>query len=82
MNHFLAALVLGFTLLAPLTASACPNCKDTVGSGDVQETAGLPGGFNQSIYFMLGGVTVVAGLVLRMIVKEVRKSERLAQPVV
>ena len=58
--------------LLPGIASACPNCKSSIPNSDAQQSASLPSGFNNSIYFMLGGVFVVAGFVVRMIVKETR----------
>ena len=59
-------------LLNAAPALACPMCKDSVPASDAQSAGGLPSGFNNSIYFMLGGVFVVAGFVVRMIVKETR----------
>lgn len=50
-------------------ASACPNCKDSVGtasaeaSGVGDENAGLPGGFNTSIYVMLTAFVGLLGFV-------------------
>jgi len=53
-------------------ADACPACKDTVAGGDTSsdmETlsggagGGVPGGFNTSIYFMLGIFIGTLGLV-------------------
>ena len=54
------------------TATACPNCKDTIAN---TETAGAPGvsaSFNKSIYVMLGAFLAVLGLVARVIVKGIR----------
>ena len=71
MRQSVYAGILALALL-PGIASACPNCKSSIPNSDAQQAAGLPSGFNNSIYFMLGGVFVVAGFVVRMIVKETR----------
>ena len=68
----LAATVLTLALLPAGWASACPNCRDSIPNSDAPQATGLPGGFNHSIYFMLGALGVVGGLVIRMIVKETR----------
>jgi hypothetical protein len=53
-------------------ADACPACKDTVAGGDASSevetlsggaAGGVPGGFNTSIYFMLGIFIGTLGLV-------------------
>jgi hypothetical protein len=62
-------------------ASACPGCKDSVGSDDAAVTAGggdpttpsgLPGGFNTSVYLMLGGLFGTMSLVGWVVVKGIR----------
>ena len=72
MRRQLFAAVLALTLLPAGFASACPNCKDSIPSSDAEQAADLPGGFNHSIYFMLGSFVLVGGFVVRMIVKESR----------
>ncbi len=73
-RHAPAALLAVSLLLATASpaALACPNCRDSIANSDAPQATALPGGFNKSIYFMLGGVLVVGGFVVRMIVKEVR----------
>lgn len=71
MRRSILTAVLGIALL-PGLASACPNCKSSIPNSDAEKAADLPGGFNRSIFFMLGGLFVVGGLVVRMIVKETR----------
>ena len=68
----LAATALALVLLPAGLASACPNCRDSIPNSDAPQATGLPGGFNHSIYFMLGGLFAVGGFVVRMIVKESR----------
>ena len=67
-----AAVLIALALLPAGWASACPNCRDSIPNSDAPQAAGLPGGFNHSIYFMLGGLFLVGGFVVRMIVKETR----------
>ena len=67
-----ASLALALALLPAALASACPNCKDSIPNSDAEQVASLPGGFNHSIFFMLGSLGVVGGFVIRMIVKETR----------
>jgi hypothetical protein len=67
-----ATLFLALLLLPAGIASACPNCKDSIPNSDAQQASSLPGGFNASIYLMLGGLFAVGSLVIRMIVKETR----------
>ena len=61
-------LVLAFGAIAP-TASACPNCKDSIGTAASEDTgtggpsAGLPGGFNTSVYIMLAAFGGMLGFV-------------------
>ena len=77
-TFLLAALLLNASLFAP-AASACPGCKDSVGAdmgttggGDPTTPSGLPGGFNTSVYLMLGGLFGTMGLVGWVVVKGVR----------
>jgi hypothetical protein len=73
MRRRASAAILGLCLLLPAgAASACPNCRESIPNNDAPQSAGLPGGFNASIYFMLGGVGLVGAFVVRMIVKETR----------
>ncbi len=72
MRQTLRTSILVLALLPAGFVSACPNCKDSIPNSDAEQTASLPGGFNRSIFFMLGSLSVVGGLVVRMIVKETR----------
>ena len=77
-----------FVLLARAgVALACPMCKDSVPASDAQSAGGLPGGFNSSIYLMLGALFCVIGMVAWTLVKGSRStgvpgSSRRAFPVV
>lgn len=63
-------------LLAPAgIVSACPNCKASIPTGSSETTANLPGGFNWSVYLMLGSLIGVGGSVVRMLVREVRQAD-------
>lgn len=64
------------TLLPACAALACPLCKDSVADSDAPQAAGLPGGFNASIYYMLAGLFLTIGLCAGVIVKGVRDAQR------
>ena len=66
--RFTAALLFAFTTAVSI-ASACPMCKDSVPASDAQSAGGLPGGFNSSIYLMLGALFAVLGMVAWTLVK-------------
>ncbi len=59
-------------LLTAAPAVACPMCKDSVPASDAQSAGGLPSGFNNSIYLMLGALFCVMGFLAFTIVKSVR----------
>ena len=60
-------------LTTAATALACPLCKDSVPSSDAQAAGGLPSGFNNSIYLMLGAFFCVLGFLTFTIVKTVAR---------
>ena len=81
-----AALLVVLTCVGP--ALACPMCKDSIkdtaavpvngmGGGP---SAGLPSGFNVSVYLMLFSAFAVMGFVARVIVKGVRDTNITAAP--
>ena len=49
----ITGLFLGLALLAPMTASACPMCKEAIAVSDDDEVNNLPAAMNQSIYLMV-----------------------------
>lgn len=59
-------------LLLTATALACPFCKDSIPSSDAQAAGSVPGGFNNSIYLMLGGFFLVLGFVTMTLFKAAR----------
>ena len=71
------ALAVALVFLIEGVAAACPGCKDTVANdaGPLGPDAALPGGFNQSIYYMLGGLVLVVGGMITMIVRVARASD-------
>ena len=71
MRRFLAILLL---LTSCHGAFACPMCKDSVPASDAQSAGGLPSGFNNSIYLMLGALFCVMCFLAFTIVKGVRAS--------
>jgi hypothetical protein len=76
------AVALVIVLMFAGLASACPMCKDSIsdtaavpvnGMGGGPQ-AGLPSGFNVSVYLMLFSAFGVMGLVAHVIVKGVRET--------
>jgi hypothetical protein len=55
-------------------ALACPMCKDSVPNSDAEKAESLPAGFNNGVYFTLGGFLTMVGFVSYVIVKGVRSS--------
>jgi len=84
MKQLLTAILVLLLTAAPLLA--CPMCKDSVPASDAQSAGGLPSGFNNSIYVMLGALFCVMGFLAFTIVKGVRgasaPSNRPAFPVI
>ncbi len=72
------ALAIALPLVMQGVAAACPGCKDTVANdaGPLGPDAALPGGFNQSIYYMLGGLVLVVGGMITMIVRVARAADK------
>ena len=60
------------TLLMTTAVWACPLCKDSVPSSDAQAPGGVPGGFNTTIYLMLGSLFCVIGMVTMTLVRGAR----------
>lgn len=67
---YILAAVLSLALQA--SALACPNCKDAVSATDAQSAAGVPAGFNNSVYLILGTFLTVLGLLAGGIWRAVR----------
>jgi hypothetical protein len=67
-------IILSIALILCLNAAvmACPMCKDSVPNSDAQSAGGLPGGFNTSVYLILGTFLGVLTLVLGGIWKAVQ----------
>ena len=72
MRRFSTILAIAWTLALTSAAWACPFCKDAVASSDSQSAGGLPSGFNNSIYVMLGGMLCVLGMIAFTLVKAAR----------
>jgi hypothetical protein len=75
MNARTILLALLLALAPAGIASACPNCKASIPTGSSETSSNLPGGFNWSIYLMLGSLVGVGGAVVRMLVREVRQAD-------
>jgi hypothetical protein len=83
MKRFVPILAIALLLTLAATSFACPMCKDSItdtanaakqeyGSGGPE--AGLPGGFNFSVYYMLIGLFCTIGLVAGIITKGIRST--------
>src|SRR2546427_383760 len=51
------------SVLTATAAWACPLCKDAIPSSDAQAPGGVPGGFNTTIYLMLGSLFCVIAMI-------------------
>jgi len=60
------------TLMLSTAAWACPLCKDAIPSSDAQAPGGVPGGFNTTIYLMLGSLFCVIGMISLTLVRGAR----------
>ena len=69
-------IILSIVLILCLNAAvlACPMCKDSVPNSDAQSAGALPGGFNTSVYLILGTFLGVLTLVLGGIWKAVQST--------
>lgn len=67
-------LMLAILLLPAGLAIACPMCKDSIPNTDAQSAGTVPGGFNASVYYMLGGLFATIALVIGVITKGVRSA--------
>jgi len=75
MKRLTPVLVIVLTLALTATAAlACPLCKESVPSSDAQSAGGVPSGFNNSIFLMLGGLFVVMGMVAFTVIKGMRSA--------
>lgn len=85
MKHWTAYLTLVLLLALSAPGLACPMCKDSITEtaastyGAPGSQAGLPGGFNFSIYFMLLSVFSMMALVIGVIAKGIRSSSATAR---
>ena len=73
----------GLVLALAGVASACPNCKDTIANtsavgGPNGGGAGLPSGFNTSIYYMLGGLFAVLATGGYFVARTIRNTDAAA----
>jgi hypothetical protein len=72
MRRYLPLLTVVLTLAIATAAMACPFCKDSIPNSDAQSTGGVPSGFNNTIYLMLGGMFAMLGLVVFTLAKAAR----------
>ena len=72
MRRLLPILVFALTLALSGAVLACPMCKESVPTSDAQAAGGVPAGFNNSIFLMLGGLFVVMGFVAFTVIRGIR----------
>ena len=73
MKRWLAIL----SIFACGIVSACPMCKDSIPNGETSSPAQggfLPGGFNLSVYVLLGGLFCTIGFIAVGLVKGIRST--------
>ena len=75
MTRYTPLLTFVLTLALCGIAAACPMCKDAIPSSDAQAPGSLPGGFNLSIYYMLGGLFAVIGGFGFFVVRTIRQTD-------
>lgn len=82
MNTRRLAHILTIMLMLAYTgiAAACPMCKDSIPNSDAQDAAGLPSGFNFSIYYMLVSLFAVMGGFGYFVFRTIRATDQ-AKPV-
>ena len=83
MRRFTPILSLAMILVFATAALACPMCKDSItdtanaaqqSGGASAMDAGIPTGFNYSVYLMLVGVFSMMALVIGVIAKGIRSA--------
>ena len=79
IQSILAGLFLGLALFAPMTASACPLCKEAIAASDDDEVNNLPAAMNQSIYLMVSTPYLLLGFAGFFIWRGVQKNAAYAE---
>jgi hypothetical protein len=74
MRRWTITFFIALMLLAASGVFACPFCKDSIPTTDAQTAGGVPSGFNNTIYLMLGGLVCVLGMVTFTLVKGARST--------
>ncbi len=74
MKRYCFSLVVVLTLAG--VAHACPMCKDSIPNSDVTNPVTVGGGFNASVYLMLGTFLAMLALISGVIYKGVADSNR------
>ena len=69
MRRLMLLMVIAATLMFASGALACPFCKDALPSSDAMVANGVPGGFNNSIYFMFISLFSMMGWVAFTLVR-------------
>lgn len=73
-SRMIRALAIVAVVLGAQVAQACPMCKDSIPGSDAAQAGSVPGGFNQSVYLLLGGLFTCIGMMTTTIVRAVRNT--------
>ncbi len=79
IQNIITGLFLGLALFAPMTASACPMCKEAISVSDDEEVNNLPAAMNQSIYLMVSMPYLLLGFAGFFIWRGVQKNAAYAE---
>ena len=75
LRSFVGLLILGLLLSLPVSAQACPLCKDAIATPSAEdEVNNLPRAYNSSIYLMIGVPYLTIGIVGFAIYRGVRQN--------
>ena len=74
MRRWTIVFVIALMLLTAAGAFGCPMCKESVPSSDAQTAGGVPSGFNNTIFLMLGALFCVIAMIAFTLVKGARSS--------
>jgi hypothetical protein len=72
MKKWMPIFVFVLAIAICALAHACPACKDSVPNSDAEAAGNVPGGFNNSVYFMLGSFITMVGFVTTFLVRTCR----------
>lgn len=75
MKRIAIILILGLGLFSPVTARACPNCKEAIANQSPEEAARLKNGYFYSILLMIGMPFSLAGTGIFLVARAARRGQ-------